>query len=321
MSKRTNKSKSSSERRINRRVLSIESMESRTLLAADLFIHNLAMPEDVNGDQYVSPVDALAVIQHLNASASGVGAGEGVVGLNSMYLDVNGDSLLSPIDALHVINTLNGSALENAPSPATPAPSPSTSADVQQEGEYEGQFGDQNGPDAQNETASAEDDAPVKPVTPAAPVAAKGAPSTNVTPATPATSPSTSADAEREGNDSHEAEEIQFVASVTGTGTETATVTFESGNENGIPKDELNISVRNLVPNSTLDVIIGGVTIGQITTDTNGRGHVELTSAPHDPDELPLTADFPGIEAGGTVEIGALSGSFTRRTSQFSHFG
>ncbi len=59
---------------------------------------------DVNNDGFVSPIDALIVINHLNGgSRTGSGEGEG----DKYYIDVNGDSQLSPLDALLVINRLN----------------------------------------------------------------------------------------------------------------------------------------------------------------------------------------------------------------------
>lgn len=64
---------------------------------------------DVNNDGFVTPIDALIVINHLNANAGGsiAGGGEGESG--RYYIDVSGDNVLSPLDALLVINRLNSS--------------------------------------------------------------------------------------------------------------------------------------------------------------------------------------------------------------------
>ncbi|MEZ6137699.1 MAG: Ig-like domain-containing protein [Pirellulaceae bacterium] len=70
---------------------------------------NFAFPEDVNGDGFVSPIDALGVINALNAMGSGSplgGGGEGENGVR-MFVDTNADGIISPIDALKVINYLN----------------------------------------------------------------------------------------------------------------------------------------------------------------------------------------------------------------------
>ena len=63
-------------------------------------------PWDVNGDKFVSPVDALLVVNYLNAGNSGALDPRGA-GSTFPYFDVNGDSFVSPIDALSVINRLN----------------------------------------------------------------------------------------------------------------------------------------------------------------------------------------------------------------------
>ena len=63
--------------------------------------------EDVNADGYVSPMDALLVITHLNQGAENNTAVASAEPFNSR-LDVNADSHVSPLDALMVISYLNG---------------------------------------------------------------------------------------------------------------------------------------------------------------------------------------------------------------------
>ncbi|MCR9293672.1 MAG: dockerin type I domain-containing protein [bacterium] len=72
---------------------------------------NYVFPEDVNVDGVVAPIDALMVINELNAgafrtSASPTSGLQAVVGKPKL-MDVNGDAVVSPIDALYVINHLN----------------------------------------------------------------------------------------------------------------------------------------------------------------------------------------------------------------------
>ena len=59
---------------------------------------------DVNADGFISPIDALIVINFLNSQGS-----RSVVGLPAPppYRDVNGDNLIGPIDALLIISHLN----------------------------------------------------------------------------------------------------------------------------------------------------------------------------------------------------------------------
>ncbi|MHB8955464.1 MAG: putative Ig domain-containing protein [Pirellulaceae bacterium] len=74
-------------------------------LALDIAVTDSSTPVtppvvDVNSDAYVTPIDALLVINRLNS------AGTGPVGAQ-VHLDVNRDGIVSPLDALLVINELN----------------------------------------------------------------------------------------------------------------------------------------------------------------------------------------------------------------------
>ena len=69
---------------------------------------NPLLPADVNADTFVSPQDALLIINDLNENqprrlteSDGIGP---------PYFDVNGDDFISPFDSLLVINTLNENA-------------------------------------------------------------------------------------------------------------------------------------------------------------------------------------------------------------------
>ncbi|MEZ6110255.1 MAG: dockerin type I domain-containing protein [Pirellulaceae bacterium] len=84
-----------------RRKLAVESLESRRLLAVDVAAVAELFSMDVNIDGEVSPIDALLVINHLNANAAGPLAGAPAV------LDVNGDGEISPNDVQRVVNRLN----------------------------------------------------------------------------------------------------------------------------------------------------------------------------------------------------------------------
>jgi Dockerin type I domain/Planctomycete extracellular len=83
----------------NRRRLYLESLENRSLMAADC--HNLISPLDVNDDGSISPTDALEVINRLNLKQSPLLSAE------DGYVDVSDDGLVTPIDALKIINHIN----------------------------------------------------------------------------------------------------------------------------------------------------------------------------------------------------------------------
>ncbi|MEM6777339.1 MAG: Ig-like domain-containing protein, partial [Planctomycetota bacterium] len=101
------------QRRIDRkRRHHFEQLEPRQMLASGW--HNLVRPGDVNQDGNVSAVDALQIINELNARVSSDGEGvldERILETQPFY-DVNDDGLASALDALRVINIL---ALGNPP--------------------------------------------------------------------------------------------------------------------------------------------------------------------------------------------------------------
>ena len=100
----------------SRRLLwSGELLERRELFAADLGLlasshHNYVFPADVNGDNRLTPSDALAGINSLNRVGMqdfrGTSGSEGESGI-TMKLDVNGDGAHTPNDILRTINLLN----------------------------------------------------------------------------------------------------------------------------------------------------------------------------------------------------------------------
>ena len=58
---------------------------------------------DVNGDGFVTPLDALLIVNHLSA----FGSGRLSLPWTGRYIDASGDDFISPSDALQVINFLN----------------------------------------------------------------------------------------------------------------------------------------------------------------------------------------------------------------------
>ncbi|MFN9913071.1 MAG: dockerin type I domain-containing protein, partial [Pirellulaceae bacterium] len=92
---------------------------------------------DVNADGFVSPIDALIVINFLN----NVGSSTPVSSLSYTpppYRDVNGDFFISPIDVLQIINRLNrGEGEGEGPSPiASQLATPSITVATERESEF-----------------------------------------------------------------------------------------------------------------------------------------------------------------------------------------
>ena len=71
--------------------------------------HNAANPKDVNDDSYVSPIDALLVINDLKHNGSRELPQSGPSSENPRYIDVDGDGFVAAVDALAIINSLNAS--------------------------------------------------------------------------------------------------------------------------------------------------------------------------------------------------------------------
>lgn len=87
------------------RRLRTESLETRTLLAADV-MHNVDLATDVDDSGQTTPMDALHVINELNTSgirSLKTGTPPRILGL---YYDVFKDDHITPMDALTVLNAL-----------------------------------------------------------------------------------------------------------------------------------------------------------------------------------------------------------------------
>jgi hypothetical protein len=88
---------------------------------------------DVNDDGFVSPIDALILVNKVNSNGGGAlgsGGGEGESSGERFYVDVNEDGFLSPLDILWVVNRINGSNAGGegeSPMQAAPAIEVSTS--------------------------------------------------------------------------------------------------------------------------------------------------------------------------------------------------
>jgi Ca2+-binding RTX toxin-like protein len=118
-----------------------------------------------------------------------------------------------------------------------------------------------------------------------------------------------------EGNDQEEDGVVvdldnEFKAFLTGIGGEFGTAEYEIENEDGQLLTKFELEVHELAANSAFNVVIGGVTVGQINTDALGSGEFKLCTVPTG-DELPFPAGFPTIGAGTTILVGvSLEGSF-----------
>lgn len=105
---RERKNIQSSKKSFLSRMLRLESLERRELMAADFApFHNYLASTDVDGDFKISPLDALMVINQINTIGSGSLAGRQAPTTRVGLVDADGDNALSPLDALLVINSIN----------------------------------------------------------------------------------------------------------------------------------------------------------------------------------------------------------------------
>ena len=82
----------------------IEQLETRRVFASDW--QNAFLPCDVDQSAYVTPLDALTVINQLNRVGSGALPVRGA-DATEPFFDVDGDGSLSPLDVVLVVNALN----------------------------------------------------------------------------------------------------------------------------------------------------------------------------------------------------------------------
>jgi VCBS repeat-containing protein len=90
--------------------LTSEAIVTLTIRATPSPWQNQARPLDVNGDTFVTPIDALIVINLVNSIGSGPLAGRTPPVPTQPSVDTNGDGQLAPLDALLVINAINAGA-------------------------------------------------------------------------------------------------------------------------------------------------------------------------------------------------------------------
>ncbi len=116
----------------------------------------------------------------------------------------------------------------------------------------------------------------------------------------------------------HEANRTALRATLTDPDNSSAagTVAYHTRTRDGVTTTRFSVSVTGAAADSSLDVSIGDVVVGQVTTDSTGAGTLVLSSDPVD-NESPLPANFPTtIDPATTVTVGTLSGTLAE-----THFG
>lgn len=116
-------------------------------------------------------------------------------------------------------------------------------------------------------------------------------------------------DSDDEANSLHSpsSSTLELRARLTGARYE-AQVEFESEVEGSRVKEKFVASVSGAAPRATLDVMVGGVSVGQIVTNANGKGTLVFSSFPDNVTSKPFPAAFPAVADGTAVSIGAATG-------------
>lgn len=92
------------------------------------------------------------------------------------------------------------------------------------------------------------------------------------------------------------------------------TVTYQTGKVDGTVQTTFSVSVTGAAADSTLDVSVGGTSVGTITTDDTGAGSLVLSSNPTGTQQS-LPDDFPTtVDAGTAVSVGTLAGNLATQT-------
>lgn len=328
---------SNSVRQKKSRHLRLEALESRALMASDAF-HNFVMPNDVDDDGSVTPLDALVVINRINQGS------DDSRGVSRRFHDADDDSSVSPLDALKVINHLNTQPA-TIPLRFEAARLPVTTQQVRARVELESLNGEtelkirvDNAPASVTHDVTLNDIALGQLVTDsrgrgqlvlsrgddnrdhlALPTAIQSlssemeivigdiirGPLGTVTKSESSAGGTSAGSSGSTNSASHE-----FVARFDSVAGVSRSAEFEQETENGVTKRKFKAQIEHAAPNTSYTVVVNGVSIGSVITNSRGKGSLVLTTQPRDSNDTPMTSDFPNVLIGTTISIGGLSSSF-----------
>ncbi len=318
-----------------------ERLENRCLLAVDIG-HNFLTPHDVNDDRLISPLDALVVINQLNAPGQTLAAPAGI-----FMTDVSDDGLVSPLDVLQVVNVLN------RPTSATTATQEDwmlgsggarAGAELETEaGEVElsikltGAAANHAYPVLLNDIALGEivtdgkgrgriklsrgdDNSRHQPLPDALGEVTNdmelvigelvsgrlgGALQTFSNQTLPTTAVPSAGAANNNVNDNLIALHAAFTRGQ-------YSAEYEVDERRGQLVREFEVEAQGLRSGETLDVSVEGTLIATLTADSRGRAKLKLSSAPKDSSELQMPANFPLISVGTPITIGLSNATFNK---------
>lgn len=79
-----------------------------------------------------------------------------------------------------------------------------------------------------------------------------------------------------------------------------------------VVEQRFKVQVEDFAPDQTLTIMLNGEMIGTVTTNALGRAELQFRTAAFidDPGDGDPIGEFPPIEAGDTISVGPLSGTF-----------
>ena len=86
---------------------------------------------------------------------------------------------------------------------------------------------------------------------------------------------------------------------------------FETETERGMTKSKFKAQVEGGAANTTYEVTVGGISVGQVTTNARGKAKLILSTSPKQ-GELVMPTNFPTVDATTVVKIGDASATFIR---------
>jgi Ca2+-binding RTX toxin-like protein len=107
----------------------------------------------------------------------------------------------------------------------------------------------------------------------------------------------------------------EFRAILSGQNNVSGEAEYEAENENGVLKTKFKVKVEDLAPNSSFDIVIDGITVGQIGTNASGNAEIKFSSNPSG-GEVPFSGNFPTLHDGSIILVSnVLQGTFAARHS------
>jgi hypothetical protein len=317
------------------RALRCESLESRSMMAADLVVHNFLQPHDVNDDRLVSPSDALRLINSLNAPSATD---------DPIFADVNDDSKLSPLDALVVINSLNTQGATTASQQARLAGKQagvSARVELEVEGaEIEmsirvlgGAAGSTHPVTLDNvllgnmiidskgrgrmDLSRGDDndkDLPLPPsitqLKPEMVLVIGDLVQSNLASLTG--TGGTVGGGAGGGTGGNNQGSSEWLATPDVLGTMISKAEYEVEVEGGVTKRKFKVEVERAVSGSAIAIFVGDRQVGTLLTDSTGEGKLILTTDVRDSDEILMPSDFPAINEQTEVSIGGAKANFRK---------